>query len=173
MFKNGPHLYTRERRWPFNLISLVIVLKPEKLWKQSTFIVSKIWAFYKKPCKNCIEIFLVCFSFWNNRRESTLKYQNTVDDRDEHQEYFFPKVILLFRVSINTGFTRVPYLSLYVLYTSDLIYPHNRIITRRDDISCVKSPRVQSKQVEIERHVDTRGLHFRLGAERDRDLSKW
>lgn len=31
---------------------------------------------------------------------------------------------------------------------------------------------MQSKQVEIERYVDTRGLHFRLGAERDRDLSK-
>lgn len=56
-------------------------------------------------------------------------------------------------------------------FTRITLYPRNRI-TRRDDISCVKSPRVQSKQVEIERHVDTRGLHFRLGAERDRDLSK-
>lgn len=56
-------------------------------------------------------------------------------------------------------------------FTQITLYPRNRI-TRRDDISCVKSPRVQSKQVEIERHVDTRGLHFRLGAERDRDLSK-
>lgn len=88
------------------------------------------------------------------------------------RNYLFPKEKrkLLFR--FNEHFTHVSYLSsLYTYFTRVTLYPHNRI-TCRYDISCVKSPRVQSKQVEIERHVDTRGLHFRLGAERDRDLSK-
>jgi len=94
-------------------------------------------------------------------------------NRDEHQKLLLPK-----------GRKRrsfIPRFNEHRLYTCTVFivavrtlheWPYIHIQNNTYDISCVKSPRVQSKQVEIERHVDTRGLHFRLGAERDRDLSK-